>query len=244
MKSVWGKFLRSAKKARIILIKLQHRPPGGYTNSKTNSTVTQTTVATVAAPAPTNAMDGSNRNCGDWYTVVAGDTCGLVSVANYISLSDFLFLNPEINKDCSNLDLGIAYCVEPVGNLATYSGYTTAAGPTITISSATFSTVNTAIPTATSGGGYTATSSLLPKGSGTIDGCKTYRNYDAINNLNECSYIEYAYGATNDQLVTWNPSLSRDVSTCNFQSGFSYCVSQSTGSSKLCISVENIDSCH
>ncbi len=182
-------------------------------------------------------MDGSNRNCGNWYAVVAGDTCGLVSVANYISLSDFLFLNPEINKNCSNLDLGVAYCVEPVGNLATYSGYTTPAGPTITISSATFSTVNTAIATATSGGGYIATSSLLPKASGTIDGCKTYRNHDAINDLNECSYIEYAYGATNDQLVTWNPSLSRDVSTCNFQSGFSYCVSQSTGSSKSNISV-------
>ncbi len=147
-------------------------------------------------------MNESNRNCGNWYAVVAEDTCDLVSVANYISLFDFLFLNPKINKNCSNLDLEVAYCVEPVRNLATYSGYTTSAEPTITISSATFSTVNTVISTAISDGGYIAISSLLSKASETIDGCKTYRNHDAINDLNECFYIEYAYGATNDQLVT------------------------------------------
>lgn len=155
-----------------------------------------------------------------------------MSVANYISLSDFLFLNPEINQNCSNLDLGVAYCVEAVGSLATYSGYTTPAGPTITIPPATFPSVNTAIPTATSGGGYTAMSSLLPKASGTLDGCKAYRNFDTINGFNDCSYIEYAYGMTNDQLVAWNPSLPKNVSTCNFQSGFSYCVSQNSGTCK------------
>ena len=171
--------------------------------------------------------------------MVAGDTCGLVSVANFISISDFLFLNAEINQNCSNLDLGVAYCVEPVGTLATYSGYTTAAGPTITFPPATFSSVNTAIPTATTGGGYTFTSSPLPRASGTIDGCESYRDYDAVNDLNDCSYIEYAYGVTNDQLVAWNPSLPTNVSTCNFQSGFSYCVSQSAGSSKSSVGVNH-----
>ena len=138
-------------------------------------------------------MKGSLENCGNWYTVslkfrlqplhapsprhpidtdsdaqiIEGDTCGLVSVANYLSLSDFYFLNPEINENCTNLELGVAYCVEPVGNLATYSGYTKTGDPTITNPPVTFSSVNTAIPPASGDSEYSATTSLLPQASGT-----------------------------------------------------------------------------
>lgn len=150
-----------------------------------------------------------------------------MSVANYISLSDFYFLNPGINENCTNLDLGVAYCVEPVGDIATYSGYTLTRGPTITVSPATFSSVNTAIPTSSGDPGYTATTSLLPTASGTIQGCGVYRNYDSTNGLNDCSYIAYAYDVTIDQLLAWNPSLSSNFSACDFQSGYSYCALQS-----------------
>jgi hypothetical protein len=167
----------------------------------------------------------SDNNMGA--QIIEGDTCGLVSVANYISLSDFYFLNPEINENCSNLDLGVAYCVEPVGKLATYSGYTSTGGPTITVPPATFSSINTAIPTSSGDPGYMATSSLLPKASGTVQGCYNYRNYDDKNGLNDCSYISFAYSVTIDQLRAWNPSLSSSVGTCDFQSGYSYCVLQS-----------------
>jgi len=150
-----------------------------------------------------------------------------VSVANYLSISDFYFLNPEINGNCTNLELGVAYCVEPVGALATYSGYTNTEGPTITVPPATFSSVNTAITSSTGDPGYIATTSLLPQASGTIKGCKTYRNFDSTNDLNECSYIAFAYDVTTDQLLAWNPTLSSNLSTCDFQTGYSYCVLQS-----------------
>ena len=161
-----------------------------------------------------------------------------MSVANSISLSDFYFLNPEINVNCTNLDLGIAYCVEPVGNIATYSGYTVTAGPTITVPPASFSSVNTAIPTTTGDPGYIATTSLLPQASGTIQGCNTYRNYDSTNGLNDCSYIAYAYDVTTDQLLAWNPSLPSNLSTCDFQSGYSYCVLQSTETCESSVRME------
>jgi hypothetical protein len=40
-----------------------------------------------------------------------------------ISLSNFYFLNPMINSTCGNLWLNTYYCVEAVGNIATYPGY-------------------------------------------------------------------------------------------------------------------------
>jgi hypothetical protein len=72
--------------------------------------------ATSAAPIPTNAKDESNRNCGSWYNVEAGDYCNLVTVRYGIFLDDFVFLNPSINENCTNLLLGISYCVAPVGD--------------------------------------------------------------------------------------------------------------------------------
>lgn len=33
-----------------------------------------------------------------------------------IALQDFVFLNPSINSNCTDLLLGISYCVEPVGD--------------------------------------------------------------------------------------------------------------------------------
>jgi hypothetical protein len=158
------------------------------------------------------------------------DTCGLLSEEFSISLQNFYFLNPEINANCTNLDLGIAYCVEPVGNVATYSGYSfTTASAAYTVPLATFSSVNTAIPSATGNPGYTATTSLLPTASGTLNGCNTYRNYDnSTNGVNGCSAIASAYDVTISQLLSWNPSLPSNQTICYFLSGFSYCVLQSS----------------
>lgn len=44
-------------------------PPGGTIDYATNDNSSITTAATVAAPEPTNAMKGSNKNCGNWYIV-------------------------------------------------------------------------------------------------------------------------------------------------------------------------------
>lgn len=44
-------------------------PPGGSLNPSSSTNLSVSTAATVAASVPTNAMTGSNKDCGDWYTV-------------------------------------------------------------------------------------------------------------------------------------------------------------------------------
>jgi hypothetical protein len=121
----------------------------------------------------------------------------------------------------------VAYCVAPVGDINTYPGHPkpTHSGPwsTISIPPVTFPPVNTGITTQTGDPGYVATgTALLPKASGTVQGCSVYRNYDANSTeLNACGYLAYAYDVSVEQLRQWNPSLGTD---CVLQAGLSYCV--------------------
>ena len=132
------------------------------------------------------------------------------------------------------MDLGIAYCVKAVGAIQTYSGYTVSSSLTITVPQATFPTVNTAIPSASSNPGYVYTSSQLPTASGTIPGCDSYQNHDESDGFEtDCSYIAFAYQVTTDDLLDWNPGLSSNLSACNLQSGYSYCVEQPNSASKV-----------
>lgn len=159
-----------------------------------------------------------------FFQIIEGDTCGLVSVANYISLSDFYFLNPEINSNCTNLDLGIAYCVEPVGNIQTYSGYTTTSGaPSVRVPPVSFTSINTAITVPTPTAGYIYTPTYLPPAPGTDSTCFYYANYSSTA-PNDCTDVAGAYQITTAQLLSWNPSLSSNLSTCSLQSDYSYCV--------------------
>lgn len=157
-----------------------------------------------------------------------GDTCSAISLANNLSLADFYFLNPYLNINCTNLWLDTAYCVAPVGDINTYPGHPTPTrtGPwaTISIPPVTFPPVNTDITTGTGDPGYAVTgTALLPKASGTVQGCGVYRNYDAdAAELNTCGYLAYAYQVSVEQLRKWNPSLASGE--CVLQAGFSYCV--------------------
>lgn len=138
-------------------------------------------------------------------------------------MSDFYFLNPELNVNCTNLDLGIAYCVEPVGNIQTYPGYTVSSGaPTITVPPATFASVNTAITTPTPITTIIYAPSNLPTAPGTLSNCYAYQNYNA-SLANECLYVASLYDVTTDQLLEWNPSLNSNMSECSLQPGYSYC---------------------
>ena len=199
-------------------------------------------------------MTGSNRDCGDWYTVshglgpfagteissltktlqiIEGDTCGLVTVANFLSLSDFYFLNPEINANCTNLDLGIAYCVEPVGNIQTYPGYTMTSGaPSITVPPVTFTSINTDITTPTPVAGYNYMPSYLPTAPGTLSGCFDYVNYNS-SLTNDCTDVAADYQITTAELLSRNPSLSSNLSTCSLQPGYSYCVLLTNATGKM-----------
>ncbi|KAG9668275.1 hypothetical protein KCU99_g6485, partial [Aureobasidium melanogenum] len=202
-------------------------PPGGeLVPTATSNLGGGVTVApTTAAPVPTNAMDGSNRDCGRWYNIVAGDECGTLSVANGITLQDFYFLNPEINSQCTNLLLNISYCVQPVGDISSYANYTASGGvaQSITVPPNTFSSVNTAIATSTAVAGFDYQYTWLPQAPGTSDDCAWYANYSS-SGLMDCTDVAEEYAITTDQLLSWNPSLSSDLGNCSLQSGYSYCV--------------------
>ncbi|GFP55620.1 LysM domain-containing protein ARB_00327 [Trichoderma asperellum] len=151
------------------------------------------------APAPSNAQGQSNAS---------------------LTLSDFYFLNPQVDSSCSNLWANTSYCVKPVGNIETYSGYkTTTAATTFTRPVTATDFVPSPVQTAT----------LQPKASGTIRDCYVYENaFDATSKLKNlsaanscCIWAQYA-NVTVEQLLEWNPSLSG--SNCVLQAGKSYCI--------------------
>ncbi|KAJ6107455.1 hypothetical protein N7523_008778 [Penicillium sp. IBT 18751x] len=201
----------------FIRYKVCLSPQSGYLNHTTSgsdsSTITTATaVATGLTAVPTNAMDISNRNCSQWYTVQEGDNCAKVSLAQSISLTDFYFLNPEIDTNCTNLQLDEAYCVKAVGSITNYPNYTVTGVLPITITPVNFTYVNTAIPTATSDTGYEYTRTpLLPTALGTISGYYDYEN--PSNYTSQCVDMAAGYGIPMKQLVAWNPSLENNAST-------------------------------
>jgi hypothetical protein len=140
-------------------------------------------------------------------------------------LHDFYFLNPEINAECTNLLLDVSYCVQPVGDISSYASYTASSGTkqSITVAPNTFSSVNTAIPTSTTAAGFDWEPTFLPHAPGTNAGCAWYANHTSSGPVT-CRDVAEQRGITTEQLLSWNPSLSSDLSTCSLESGYSYCV--------------------
>ncbi|KZV97967.1 hypothetical protein EXIGLDRAFT_832561 [Exidia glandulosa HHB12029] len=54
---------------------------------------------------------GGAPSCPSRYTVVAGDTCDAIDRKFGIALSQFLSMNPSVNSACTNLQIGVSYCV-------------------------------------------------------------------------------------------------------------------------------------
>ncbi|CAI7646710.1 unnamed protein product, partial [Penicillium palitans] len=159
--------------------------------------------ATTAVAVPTDAQSLSNTNCAEWHEVLSGDDCSTISLKYAISLSDFYFLNPQIDSNCTNLWLDTSYCVEAVGNIATYTGYFTSTAAYISTKPA--STTYTPIPV--------VTATPEPTASGTIEGCAVYKNAfrSTLANgttLNSCNNWASIGDVTVDDLLSWNPSLS------------------------------------
>ncbi|KAL9101778.1 MAG: hypothetical protein Q9163_002997 [Psora crenata] len=51
--------------------------------------------------------------CGATQRPVPGDTCEIFTARNGISVATFLALNPDLYRDCRNLEPGESYCVKP-----------------------------------------------------------------------------------------------------------------------------------
>jgi hypothetical protein len=230
-----------------MLLTLSFSAPGGTVPQPVITSVLAVSTATTAAPKPTNAFAASNSNCAKWYVVQDGDYCQSVSISFSIALSDFYFLNPEINVNCTNLDLGIAYCVQAVGSISTYSGYPTTS-PIYTLTSksyvtttSNFSTVaNIATPVVT-----------LPPAPGTLSDCVDFVEWIDVPDLaaqaaatdvsvltdflNDCDFALSAFNVDMSDFLSWNPSLA-SVSPCKLQANFSYCAWNGTSNSTSDIS--------
>ncbi|PYI36203.1 hypothetical protein BP00DRAFT_386649 [Aspergillus indologenus CBS 114.80] len=240
-------------------------PVGGWLDTTSDSSST----ATTAVPAPTNVANGTNTDCAKYYTVQDGDYCSSITVQEGISLSDFYFLNPEVDEDCTNLVLGSAYCVSAVGDISLYANYTGGRTTTNSCSSPsapancyldvsnfpdapsllgniTFPRYNRTSVTKT-----ISTATPLPTASGTVAGCLKYLNYQSLNSTipdadqiaNSCWFVANLNDVSVADLVSWNPSLTSNVTDCSLQPGYSYCIVSGSLTTTSAASRESSSSC-
>ncbi|KZF20250.1 carbohydrate-binding module family 50 protein [Xylona heveae TC161] len=110
-------------------------PPGGVQNLTTIAGATSTNsgiYASTTTSRPSPVASGTTLYCGKYYMAQLGDTCQLVSLNQTISLSLFEEINPDINAACSNLELGVYYCVQPTQNWNATVTSTITTAPTTT----------------------------------------------------------------------------------------------------------------
>ncbi|KAK0736847.1 LysM domain-containing protein [Apiosordaria backusii] len=181
---------------------------------------------TTAASVPSNTAAGSNAYCGRWYSVQIGDYCNLLTLRFAISLQDFIFLNPMLNENCTNLFAEESYCVQPVGDINTYSGrpgyMTMTTGPSVP------HTAFSNLPSATAQP-YSRLYTTLPLASGTRDDCAQYfSGSDYQFNLtgtkwrNNCQFVIQVYKVDPESFGVWN-GLNTTSPDCSFKPGVRYC---------------------
>lgn len=155
--------------------------------------------------------------------------CAYVCTKNSIALSDFYFLNPQINANCTNLWADTSYCVGAVGDISTYAGY---GGATTTTNMPTF--VATADPAWTPMESvFTPTYSInsqatnLPIANGSLTDCFAIFNnkYGEVS----CQSVADIYGVDIGDFLSWNPSLGDfdhyNPKTCVLTNATQYCAS-------------------
>jgi hypothetical protein len=172
--------------------------------------------------------------------VQEGDTCEAISIRKSLMLADFYFLNPGINANCTNLLLGLAYCVQPVGDISTYTSYTTTPlGYTLT--SMTFSTTSTEPLPSTQP--TIEPPEPFPSAPGTLEDCpytverlaespitdqsQTQEISFFTPEINTCGTVTSVYGVDLDNFLIWNPSLA-SLEVCELQENYTYCASNGT----------------
>ncbi|PTB45697.1 carbohydrate-binding module family 50 protein [Trichoderma asperellum CBS 433.97] len=171
-------------------------------------------ITTPAAAIPTNLSLNT--------TTHYGDSCASISMATGISIKDFYFLNPMVNSTCGNLWLDTYYCVEAVGNIATYSDYNQTAHPF------TWPAVGQARTKTSAPSPQVTLMGDLPLAPGTLD-CGSYTQYYNSSRLNgnQCGMVAWVFTLNVTDFVAWNPSLSynaTDPSACVLLPGYRYCI--------------------
>ncbi|GAB7349050.1 hypothetical protein MBLNU459_g8014t3 [Dothideomycetes sp. NU459] len=173
-------------------------PPGGAYTPVTASVASPTVYTTTATPA-VHTPYGTVPNCGLYYEAQSGDECNTITLAYSITLSDLYAMNPSLDANCTNLEVGYDYCVALVNG----TSVTTTASASLS-TSATSS--NVAAPTQTV--------------AGTTSQC--YKWY-TVQSGDSCATIEDTFGIT----LTYFRSLNTyiDAACDNLWLDYAYCVS-------------------
>ncbi|CAG8971987.1 hypothetical protein HYALB_00003325 [Hymenoscyphus albidus] len=194
-------------------------------------------IASTAVAVPTDAADAVNRNCGRWYHAVSGDYCNLLTLRFSISLQDFVFLNPPINENCTNLFAEESYCVQAVGDINTYSGRP---GYHTLIPSNTASFIPLVL-TPTTAATTIPTPTALPLAPGTRDDCSNMfdgaifqKDITGTMHFNQCDFAADIYRVDIEDFGLWNPDIGNvSLSTCSFKPGTQYCGKLFSGQAPL-----------
>ncbi|KAF3069352.1 LysM domain-containing protein [Trichoderma lentiforme] len=153
---------------------------------------------TVAPPAPTPT--GTTDQCFAWHVVVSGDSCFSLQSTLGATMAQLLAWNPNLKDDCSNLLLGVAYCVR--GPATSSNTTTTTAKTTTTTTAKASSTSSTARSSSTA----------------TDSGCS--QTYTVVSG-DFCFAIWTKFNLTEAQFRALNPSLD---TACTITIGQTLCV--------------------
>ncbi|KAI9775416.1 MAG: hypothetical protein M1839_001111 [Geoglossum umbratile] len=97
-----------------------------------NATTIAPATTIVAPPGPTES--GTTSTCYLWHIVAANETCAITAASYGITFAQFRFWNQFIDADCTNLEVGEAYCMSgppiPTGSIT--AGGTSTPAPSTT----------------------------------------------------------------------------------------------------------------
>ncbi|KAJ5139216.1 uncharacterized protein N7515_004064 [Penicillium bovifimosum] len=187
-------------------------PAGDYAipvpSSTTSSSATGSqSIITTTASIPSPTVSGTNSKCARYYKIGTGETCDAVVKKSSISISDFLFLNPEINEKCTNLQLGVYYCVQAVGYITTYPGYggTSDDYTKVSMTAVPSSVLRPDYPGALPNNSYP----VIPLANGTRKDCYDYMwlSNTTDDALADCWTMAMTNGVSAEDFIMWNPSL-------------------------------------
>jgi LysM repeat protein len=93
---------QQAKTAAATTATTPTRAPGTPSTASPGAT----TSATAANRTPGATTTGTVGPAGATYTVQPGDNCGVIAEAENVTVADLQRLNPAINAECTNLEVG------------------------------------------------------------------------------------------------------------------------------------------
>ncbi|CAG8379394.1 unnamed protein product [Penicillium salamii] len=171
------------------------------------ATAAASTITTTASvPSPT--LDGTVSRCGKYYKIGGNEDCATVEKKFGISLSDFVYLNPELFTNCTNLQKNVYYCAQPVGSISTYSGY----GGTTSDEYSKLSMTSAPAPTYSYGTGGRPS---IPIAKDTRKDCAEYAwygnfKYKAQSRLMNCWSLAMVWDISPEDFILWNPSMAKN----------------------------------